>query len=394
MHSVIAVIGVLLAAGGSVVLLAQAFRAPRGDLIAWSIGLLGLLVSLGSQALGYLTGFDPAIFRGMEISGQVIAPLAFTVALWNVAGRSPAARFCARLYVGAVGLVSLVVLALDQLTTARFGKAWPPPLTFYQALPNYVLMYVTGIVMAALTAWAVLLVLSRSGEPGWSEAVPGQLLGGAAALALAYPGIAEFAAKNLSIHLPLGSVFTVVSALAALLAWRAGVLLDRLPLAAMHGRDYGDDYALRHGMADGYGPPDGYPPDDYGRDDYGPADSYPDRYDWDTGGVGRGAGYDRPEQEYATGDFDRQGGMGEPDYLDRAGEPGLYRPDPLYQAEDGPGEGYGEFSTGDFDAAALGDAAAGSGWGGDGDGWADHFDDRAVGRRRDDVWPDDDLYPG
>ena len=48
MHTLIAVVGALVAAVGSGVLLARCFRAPRGDLIAWSVGLLGLLVSLGA----------------------------------------------------------------------------------------------------------------------------------------------------------------------------------------------------------------------------------------------------------------------------------------------------------------------------------------------------------
>src|SRR5215472_14050820 len=114
MHTVIAVIGALVAAVGSAALLARCFRAPRGDLIAWPVGLLGLLVSLGAQAMGYASGYDATIFRTMELGGQVIAPLAFVVALWDVAGRSGAARFCARLYVGALGIIAVVVLALDQ----------------------------------------------------------------------------------------------------------------------------------------------------------------------------------------------------------------------------------------------------------------------------------------
>ena len=59
-------IGAVVAAIGSGVLLARCFRAPRGDLIAWSVALLGLLVSLGAQTLGYLSGFDAAMFRAME----------------------------------------------------------------------------------------------------------------------------------------------------------------------------------------------------------------------------------------------------------------------------------------------------------------------------------------
>src|SRR5260370_5581539 len=99
-------VGALFAAIGSGVLLARCFRGPRGDIIAWSVALLGLLVSLGSQTLGYLTGFDAAIFRAMELGGQVIAPLALTLGLCEVAAKSMAARVCARLYLPSLALVA------------------------------------------------------------------------------------------------------------------------------------------------------------------------------------------------------------------------------------------------------------------------------------------------
>ena len=78
-------VGAVVAAVGSGVLLARCFRAPRGDLISWSVALLGLLVSLGSQALGHLSGFDAAMFRAMELGGQVVAPLAVVLGLSEVA---------------------------------------------------------------------------------------------------------------------------------------------------------------------------------------------------------------------------------------------------------------------------------------------------------------------
>src|SRR5580704_4659937 len=108
-------IGAIVAAIGAGVLLARCFRQPRGDLIAFSVALLGLLIGLGSEALGYLSGFDGAMFRAMELGGQVIAPLALILGLSEIAARSGAVRFCARLYIPALALVAVVVLALDQL---------------------------------------------------------------------------------------------------------------------------------------------------------------------------------------------------------------------------------------------------------------------------------------
>src|SRR5215469_5593484 len=125
-------IGAILAAVGGGVLLARCFREPRGDLLAWAIALLGLLVSLGSQVLGHLTGFDAAMFRGMELGGQVIAPLALALAMSEVAASKAAVRFCARLYIPALAVVAVVVLSMDQLAQATFTKAWPDPSVVYQ----------------------------------------------------------------------------------------------------------------------------------------------------------------------------------------------------------------------------------------------------------------------
>src|SRR5258708_4253942 len=140
--------GALFAAVGSGVLLSRCFRGPRGDIIAWSVALLGLLVSLGAQTFGYLTGFNGALFRAMELGGQVIAPLALTLGLCEVAAKSMAARFCARLYIPSLALVAMVVLVLDQLAPTAFTKAWPDPAVYYQAPPDYVLMFAIGPVTA------------------------------------------------------------------------------------------------------------------------------------------------------------------------------------------------------------------------------------------------------
>lgn len=361
MHTLVAVAGALVAAVGSAVLLARCFRTPRGDLIAWSVGLLGLLVSLGAQAMGYASGYDPAIFRAMELGGQVVAPLAFVVALWDVAGKSAAARFCARLYVGALGIIALVVLALDQLTTTPFTKTWPPPFTYYQVPPNYVLMYVSGMATAALTLWAVLLVLFRSSQPGWRDAAAGQILGGLAAMGLAYPGLAEFVVKH-KIHVPLGSVFTIALTLAAVLGWLAGTQSARLNLAALHGQESEDE---------GQGDRARQPADRYRQADApGREGRYP-----------AGAGY--RDRGYPPADgSDQVNGYGNDRYLDPVGDGGVYRGGGLYRPErtgydqarsrpdehrreNQPADGYADFATGDFDPSAVTEGAAaagGAGW--------------------------------
>jgi quinol monooxygenase YgiN len=226
---VISGIGAVVAAIGGGALLARCFRQPRSDLIAFSVALLGLLVSLGSQALGYQAGFDSAMFRAMELGGQVIAPLALILALAEVGARSAAVRFCARLYIPALGIVAVVVLALDQLAQTTFTKTWPNPAVFYGTPPNYVLQFAIGPVTAIVAFLAVLAVVRRSGQPGWNALLPAQLMGGAAALLLAYPALAALVAYLAHIHLPLSaSVFALACTAAAGLTWLAGTRVGQV----------------------------------------------------------------------------------------------------------------------------------------------------------------------
>ena len=86
-HFLVAVVGALIAAVGTGLLVARCLRAPGAALVAWTVALLGLTVSLGAQALGYHIGFGPVAFRAMEIGAQVVAPLALALGLAEVAGQ-------------------------------------------------------------------------------------------------------------------------------------------------------------------------------------------------------------------------------------------------------------------------------------------------------------------
>jgi quinol monooxygenase YgiN len=393
---IIAGLGAVVAAIGSAVLLARCFRGPRADLIAWSIALIGLLISLGSQALGYLSGFDPVMFRAMELGGQVIAPLALVLGMSEVAASGPAARFCARLYLPALAIVSLVVLTLDQLADVKFSKSWPDPAVHYQAPPDYVLMFAVGPVTALVALIAAGVVIRRSGTPGWNALLPAQLAAGAAALLLAYPALVQLAKFAAGVHLPIHSEFSLCCAAAAGLIFYAGNKVERLNLGRLHGRparsgqwpvssarsadedarafagrndsggregfghrddlagrgdlasrdDFGrrDDLAGRDDLArrDASGRRDDFARRDEadrqhslaGHGDSGHRDDYGDRGDWDN--FDRGAAVDQ------TGDIDRfDQGAGQGVY--RGG--GVYRPEPVpdvaLQSADGRGDDHG-----------------------------------------------------
>jgi quinol monooxygenase YgiN len=348
--------------------------------------LLGLLVSLGSQTLGHLAGFDSAMFRGMEIGGQVIAPLAVALGLSEVAARSTAVRFCARLYLPAIALVGVVILDLDQLGQATFTKSWPDPAVFYQVPPDYVLMFAIGPVTALVTLIAVAIVLSRGGQPGWSGLTLAQLMAGVAALALAYPCLAQLVAYLTGVHLPVGSIFAVLCAAAAALVWLAGTRTGRVDLAAIHrgspgarrsaagrfdGADTTGDFERGLYREDGPLRDDGRYRGDADGAAYGWRDGYGDGDDW-SGREADGDRYDHRdgEPDFATGDIvDGQYGNGQPGGQQFDGQFG----DGHYA--DGQ-HGDGDVATGDF-APVTGE----SGWQSP-DLRADHDDlQRPPGRR-------------
>jgi quinol monooxygenase YgiN len=392
---IIAGIGAVAAAIGCGVLLARCFRAPRADLIAFSVALIGLLISLGAQALGYLVGFDGAMFRAMELGAQVIAPLALILGLTEVASRGLAGRFCARVYIPALAIVAAVVLTLDQLQVKPFTKSWPDPALYYQAPPDYVLMYAVAPVTAVVTLLAVGLVIYRSGGPGWNAVLPAQLAAGLAGLLLAYPGLVQLIKSKAGFSLPIRSEFTLFCAVAAGLILFAGIRISRLDIGRLRGRaaNTRDDSDAAGGRRDGYG--DYGRPADSGRAGSRDRDGYSERggpgeygraavidqtgdfeaYDPGNGqGVYRGAGIYReaqPDGDYrgpGDGDGDGQHGYG---WQERDG-----------QHAGGPDDHDGGFVTGDHD---LGDEA---GWPARQDPGGGPYEPDGY-RRRPDGWQDE-----
>ncbi len=319
---IIAGAGAVLAAIGSGVLLARCFRGPRIDLVAFSVALLGLLISLGSQALGYLDGFTSAEFRGMELGAQVIAPLALVLALSEVAGRTLAARFCARVYIPAVGIVALVVLSLDALASQTFTKAWPDPAVYYDLPPKFVLMFAIGPITALIALIAIVTVARRADKRGWDAVLPAQFAAGAAALLLAYPELALLASYEGVANLPVTHLFTLLCAAAAGITWFAGVHIGRMRIAALQGRRAGGMDASAGGWDGGDGP-------------WGPGDGR-DRDD----GIGPpGRGPARRQSGFERADDGRWGDLRRQPEVDQTGDiGGPYRPDDRFGWQDGTGQ--------------------------------------------------------
>ncbi|HEX6930727.1 MAG TPA: antibiotic biosynthesis monooxygenase [Streptosporangiaceae bacterium] len=224
---IVVALGAVVAAVGTGVLAARSARTPRIFLVAWTIGVFGLAVALAAQALGYLAGYSDLMFRAMELGTQAVAPLALCLGLVELIAWGVPGRFAMRLAVAAIGVIVLVILGTDPLSTSKtLSTAWPDPAAFYQLIPLGLIDFLAAFTFATALISA-LVVLARSGRGrAYEEVVRPALLACAAAIVLALPGLMMFANVKL-----VGSAFALATLLAAVLTWVAGVTASRRGLA-------------------------------------------------------------------------------------------------------------------------------------------------------------------
>jgi quinol monooxygenase YgiN len=302
--------GAVVAAVGLVMLLVRSARTPRGDLIAWAVALLGLLVSLGAQAAGHAAGFSGLTFRLMETGGQVIAPMALIMGLSEAVARSMPGRFAGRLLIPAFTIIPLVVFTTDPLSGTAFSTAWPPPATYYQLIPNKLLEFglAPATVIVALVTAGIAVRRSRR-EFAWRAALLPVLAAAAAVLLLALPGLAPALRDHAGLKLPMAALFAVLGLAAAVLAGYAGIGTASVPVDALRdaGLRSGDDRgryarAPRPGEGRGGGShlPQAYDPyqEDYGNGaPRGPYES-------------QGYGHGPYEDDYSRRGYGRDGDAG------------------------------------------------------------------------------------
>ncbi len=330
----VAALGCLGAAAATGLLVAKCLRVPGGALIAWTVAMFGLAVSLAAQAVGHGLGFGPVAFRAMEIGTGIIAPLALVGGLTEVAGKNVATRFAARLVLPAIAFVSLVIFGSDPLSIALFSKAWPDPQLYYQIIPNDLLKYlITPVtVVIALLALGWTAVRARR-DHGWQDALPPVAGAAAAAIALSVPGLAAAAGGNAVGSWHVGSLFALLCAAAAALTWFACSRISKLRprlLPEPVGPEEADEWALQHEWTGG--------PAETG--DFEPLGGAADPY----GSLYR----HRADPEYDDWAAYPGGGVG--DYASN----GTYRADAGYGDETGHGD-----SARDFDAL---DASRSGAW--------------------------------
>src|SRR5579875_1445608 len=234
---VVSGLGAVLAVAGTVMLARRSSAAPSPGLVAWTVGLAALAISLIAQAIGHAAGFGPVTFRGMELGAQVIAPFAISLGLAEIVARNGAVRFAARLLLPAIAFVLLVIFAIDPLNTgAQFSKQWPDPATYYQLVPNKAIDYLVAPLTLVIAVIAILVSAARQGRnPDARRAFPPVAAAGLADLLLS-------AADHLKLRVPMQSLFALLCLLAAVLVWHAGVQLGKVRLDLMH-RRAGDDEA-------------------------------------------------------------------------------------------------------------------------------------------------------
>ncbi|MGO9078440.1 MAG: antibiotic biosynthesis monooxygenase [Streptosporangiaceae bacterium] len=237
MHLLAAFAGTVIAAAAGGLLALRCVRKPGIALAAWTVAALALAVALAAQALGYHSGYGSATFRSMEVGAQVIAPLALCFGLAEVAGRTLAARFAARLLLPAMAVVAVVVLGSDPLSGAAFSTAWPAPGTYYQVIPNALVADLLAPVTALVAVIGIGCVTLRARRsPGWRKASASAWAAGLAALLLAGPGLAALLAGHGGIGRSFSSAFMLICLAAAALAGLAGSRLGRVPLSELQDR--------------------------------------------------------------------------------------------------------------------------------------------------------------
>ncbi|MEV0830712.1 putative quinol monooxygenase [Nonomuraea rubra] len=155
--AVIAFAGALLAAVAAGALIQRLRDEPEGWLIAWTVAVVGLCLSLGVIGLGYLAGFGGVTFRIYQVTGSLIAPLWLAIGLVQLLSEKAPPRFLAWLFGIALTFVSTVIMVWDPLKTEEMGASLPTASTHWNVPPAYLLI---GAHSAAVLVMLAMLVVA------------------------------------------------------------------------------------------------------------------------------------------------------------------------------------------------------------------------------------------
>ena len=212
----VAIAGVMVAAVGTGLLGGRCIRSPAPSFIAWTAAMLAITVALLAQSIGFVSGFGPATFRAIQISAQLVAPVALAWGLVELVARGSAARFGARLAAGGLVVVAGVILATDPLAAGPFGTTWPPAAVHYQPIPHYALIALDLAVAVTAVAAVTLCAARARSRPAGRSSLPGPAAIAAATVVLV----------ALRFPLPANAAYPALTAATAGLVWFGMTRID------------------------------------------------------------------------------------------------------------------------------------------------------------------------
>ncbi|MET7332585.1 antibiotic biosynthesis monooxygenase [Nonomuraea sp. NPDC005650] len=163
--AVIAFAGAILAAIAVGALIQRLRDEPEGWLIAWTVAVVSLCLSLAVIGLGYVFGFGSVTFRIYQITGSLLAPLWLAVGMVQLLAEKAPPRFLAWLFGIALTIVSVAILVFDPLKSEEMGKSLPAAANFWAIIPDKLLLGVHVIdILVMLGMLVVAGVKWRQGD--------------------------------------------------------------------------------------------------------------------------------------------------------------------------------------------------------------------------------------
>ncbi|MEV0594320.1 putative quinol monooxygenase [Nonomuraea cavernae] len=139
--AVIAFAGALLAVIAAVALGRRLRDDPEGWLIAWTVAVASLAVSLAMVAVGHLLGFGSVTFKLYQLTGSFLAPLWLSIGLIQLLAEKVPPKFAAWLFGIAFTIVVGVILLVDPVRKSdEMTKALPTAAGHWGLIPDKLLL--------------------------------------------------------------------------------------------------------------------------------------------------------------------------------------------------------------------------------------------------------------
>ncbi|SDL57510.1 putative quinol monooxygenase [Nonomuraea jiangxiensis] len=163
--AVIAFAGALLAAVAAGALIQRLRDDPEGWLIAWTVAVVSLCLSLGVIGIGGVLGFGGFTFRIYQVTGSLLAPLWLGVGLVQLLAEKVPPRFLAWLFGTALTVVAAAIMVFDPLKSDDMSRTLPAAADFWGLIPGYLLIGVHVIAVLLMLAMLVVAGLKwRNGD--------------------------------------------------------------------------------------------------------------------------------------------------------------------------------------------------------------------------------------